>query len=273
MRRREILERLASGEIDIETAETLLAETALTELKGIAVVDVSREDRSGVPEVIMAGHKSTDDLIEIISAMVGRTGVALATRVNRTALSAIRSAFGEGHHIEVSGRNDHNTVLVHTTTWRPPLCDGRIAVMTAGTSDIPYAKEAEGIAKVMGVQVISFYDVGVAGLHRLIDPVRTIRREGVDAVVVFAGMEGALPTLVASLVDIPVVGVPVPVGYGYGGQGEIALGSMLQSCAPGLAVVNIGNGLGAGAFACLIARRCSARRGQQSGQTAPVRHE
>ncbi|MFX1440247.1 MAG: AIR carboxylase family protein, partial [Promethearchaeota archaeon] len=92
--------------------------------------------------------------------------------------------------------------------------------------------------------------------HRLVEPIKRILEEGVDALVVFAGMEGALPTVIASLVDIPVIGVPVPTGYGHGGKGETALASMLQSCAPGLAVMNIGNGFGAGAMACLIAKRC-----------------
>jgi hypothetical protein len=132
--------------------------------------------------------------------------------------------------------------------------------MTAGTSDIVYAYEAEAIARLMGVEVLTFFDVGVAGLHRLVEPIKRVKEEGVDAVVVFAGMEGALPTLVASLVDIPVIGVPVPTGYGFGGKGETALASMLQSCAPGLAVVNIGNGLGGGSIASLIAKRNAVKR-------------
>jgi NCAIR mutase (PurE)-related protein len=113
----------------------------------------------------------------------------------------------------------------------------------------------EGVAKFMGVEYLAYYDIGVAGMHRLIEPLKEIRDRDVDAIVVLAGMEGALPTLVASLVDIPVIGVPIPIGYGYGGNGETALASMLQSCAPGLSVMNIGNGFGAGAFACLIAQR------------------
>ena len=128
-------------------------------------------------------------------------------------------------------------------------------MITAGTSDIPYAREVEAIAKVVGVESLSFFDVGVAGIHRLIAPLKQILEKDVDVIVVLAGMEGALPTVIASLVDIPVIGVPIPTGYGYGGEGITALSSMLQSCAPGLAVVNIGNGLGAGAIAALIARR------------------
>jgi NCAIR mutase (PurE)-related protein len=110
-------------------------------------------------------------------------------------------------------------------------------------------------ARFMGVETLVFHDTGVSGIHRLIDPMSQIVKESVESIVAFAGMEGALPTVAASLVDIPVVGVSVPIGYGRGGKGETALASMLQSCAPGLAVVNIGNGLGAGAFACLIAQK------------------
>ena len=144
--------------------------------------------------------------------------------------------------------------------WSPDVVDEKIAIITAGTSDIPFANEVEAVAYVSGVDSIVFRDVGVAGIHRLIEPLQTIIREDVVAIVVLAGMEGALPTVVAALVDIPVIGVPVPVGYGFRGRGETALAAMLQSCSPGLAVVNIGNGVGAGAFACLIAKKCASRR-------------
>ncbi len=132
--------------------------------------------------------------------------------------------------------------------------------MTAGTSDIPIAEEAAVVAAEMGSVVISAYDVGVAGLHRLAAPLRDMRERGVDAIVVAAGMDGALPSVVAGLVDVPVIGLPTSVGYGLGGRGVAALLSMLQTCAPGLAVVNIDNGVGAGATAALIANRVAAAR-------------
>jgi len=127
--------------------------------------------------------------------------------------------------------------------------------MTAGTSDIRVAEEARVVAEEMGCEVVTAYDVGIAGFHRHIGPLRRMLREGVDAIVVVAGMEGALPSVVASLVDVPVIGVPTSVGYGLGGKGVGALTTMLQSCSPGLCVVNIDNGVGAGALAALIARR------------------
>jgi len=134
-------------------------------------------------------------------------------------------------------------------------------VLSAGTSDIPIADEAALICREIGCSVFTSYDVGVAGLHRLFDPLHHIIDEvNVDVIIVAAGMDGALPSVVAGLVDIPVVGLPVSVGYGVGGQGVAALYAMLQSCAPGLSVVNIDNGVGAGAVAGLIANRAAAAR-------------
>jgi hypothetical protein len=126
-------------------------------------------------------------------------------------------------------------------------------VLAAGTSDIPAAEEAKVTAEVMGCQVLAYYDVGIAGIHRLMEPLRETLVQDVSAIVVVAGMEGALPSVVRGLVPVPVIGVPTSTGYGYGGKGEAALMTMLQSCAPGLTVVNIDNGFGAGATAALIA--------------------
>ena len=253
---REILEALASGNLSIEDAEMKLRLRALAEVGEIGMLDLNRQERSGVPEVIFAENKSNESLVKIVEVMVSKNNVALLTRVDREKLSALKSQ-NSTLKFDVTGFDDHLTVLICNQEWVEPPKVGKIAIITAGTSDITFACEAEAIARIMGVEVLKFYDVGVAGIHRLIGPVRKVIEEGVEAIVVFAGMEGALPTVLASLVDIPVIGVPVPTGYGHGGAGETALASMLQSCAPGLAVVNIGNGLGAGAFACLVAKRCA----------------
>ncbi|MFW9886785.1 MAG: nickel pincer cofactor biosynthesis protein LarB [Candidatus Thorarchaeota archaeon] len=252
---RDILEALASGKIDIEEAEKELRSLAVVKVGDIGMIDVNRQERSGVPEVVIAESKNGDTLVEIVGAMVDKNNAVLLTRVSKSMLNGLKASF-ESLSFDVAGYDDHLTVLVHTREWAEPTKRGKIAIMTAGTSDIPYAREAEAIARIMGVEALTFYDIGVAGLHRLVEPIKRILDEGVDALVVFAGMEGALPTVIASLVDIPVIGVPVPTGYGHGGKGETALASMLQSCAPGLAVMNIGNGFGAGAMACLIAKRC-----------------
>ena len=129
-----------------------------------------------------------------------------------------------------------------------------MGLLTAGTSDIPVAEEAALVATHMGCRVERGYDVGVAGLHRLVEPLGRIMRSGAEVVVVVAGMEGALPSVVGGLVDVPVIGVPTSTGYGLGGDGTAALYSILQTCSPGVVAVNIDNGVGAGAFAALIAR-------------------
>jgi pyridinium-3,5-biscarboxylic acid mononucleotide synthase len=128
-------------------------------------------------------------------------------------------------------------------------------VLTAGTSDIPIAEEAVLVARQMGCRIERGYDVGVAGVHRLLEPLLRMVEARADVVVVVAGMEGALPSVVAGLVDVPVIGVPTSTGYGFGGDGTAALCSILQSCSPGLVAVNIDNGVGAGAAAALIARQ------------------
>jgi NCAIR mutase (PurE)-related protein len=158
-------------------------------------------------------------------------------------------------------------VLRHPETGVVPT-GGRIAIIAAGSSDRPVADEAALVAVEMGCEVMRASDVGVAGLHRLVQPLREIAARGVDCIVVAAGMDGALPSVVAGLVDVPVIGLPVSVGYGHGGAGEAALMTMLQSCAPGITVVNVDNGIGAGSTAALIANRmAAARKGATTGIT------
>jgi len=141
-----------------------------------------------------------------------------------------------------------------------PCAGGHVGIVTAGTSDLPAADEARVIAEAMGCTVRMVADVGVAGLHRLFPPLAALLTWGADALIVAAGMDGALPSVVAGLVPLPVVGLPTMIGYGAGGQGEAALLSMLQSCAPGLTVVNIDNGIGAGVAAARIANQSAAAR-------------
>jgi NCAIR mutase (PurE)-related protein len=156
----------------------------------------------------------------------------------------------------------------YTLALRRPGADvppngGQVGILSAGTSDIPVAEEAAALCCEMGCAVQRAYDVGVAGLHRLFEPLQAMLAAPVDAIIVAAGMDGALPSVVAGLVDVPVIGLPTSVGYGLGGGGLGALTSMLQTCSPGLAVVNIDNGIGAGAMAGLIAARAGAARGNR----------
>ena len=258
-RMRKLLDELASGKISVDEAEKQLKGLSLDSVGELALIDVNRGARSGVPEIVFGASKDVGDIAQIVRSMLNTQDVALVTRLTQEKLDILLSNFKD-IEIETFGKSPILTALVYNKSWTMPKTGGRIAIITAGTSDIPYAKEAEALTKLMGVEVLSYYDVGVSGLHRLIEPIKDIIEKDVDALIVFAGMEGALPTVVAALVDIPVIGVPVPTGYGFGGMGETALASMLQSCSPGLAVVNIGNGLGAASVASLIAKKAAKYR-------------
>ena len=258
-RTRKILDDLTSGKITIEDAEIQLKSLSIDSVSDLAVIDVARGERSGIPEVVYGESKSAEDIVTIVRKMLDTQNVSLVTRLTQEKLDYLKTIFSD-KEIVTLGKNPMISALVSDSNWVPEKIPGKIAIITAGTSDIPYAKEAEALAKLVNVDVLSFYDIGVAGIHRLVEPIKKIVSEDVDALIVFAGMEGALPTVVAALVDIPVIGVPVPTGYGYRGKGETALASMLQSCSPGLAVVNIGNGLGAASVASLIAKRAAKKR-------------
>ncbi len=256
---RKILDELTSGKISVEEAEKKIKTLALQRVGEMAMIDIDRETRSGIPEVVFAESKDAEDVIAIVQEMLKSKEVVLVTRLHQEKLDFLFKKLN-GVNIQVYGKNPIITAVISTPNWSVEEERGRIAIITAGTSDIPYAKEAEALARMMGVEALCFYDIGVSGIHRLFEPIKEIIAKDVDAVIVFAGMEGALPTVVAALIDIPVIGVPVPTGYGFKGKGETALASMLQSCSPGLAVVNIGNGLGAAAVAILIALRANRTR-------------
>jgi pyridinium-3,5-biscarboxylic acid mononucleotide synthase len=232
---------------------------------GTVRADVGRESRKGVPEVILADRKHTDDVLAATRAFLAARGRAILSRAPDDLIARLREAHPD-YRFEVYGRS--GGVVIKTASFVPPPSGGRVGVLTAGTSDVPIAEEAQMVAVEMGCQVAAFYDVGVAGIHRLTEPLRTLRDRAVDAIVVAAGMDGALPSVVCGLVDVPVIGLPTPIGYGLGGQGVAALMTMLQSCAPGLTVVNIGNGVGAGATAGLIANRMAAARAASSSVEA-----
>jgi pyridinium-3,5-biscarboxylic acid mononucleotide synthase len=227
-------------------------------LEGFAKLDVQRSERTGIPEAILAEGKTTEQVVEALRRMAGDAGQALATRVDGVCAAAIKRALGSKfriHRVPLA-----RTVVVSKKGVAPHPTGGVIAILAAGTSDIPTAEEARVTAEVMGCEVLAHYDVGIAGIHRLLEPLDAVLSKGVSAIVVVAGMEGALPSVVRGLVAVPVIGVPTSTGYGYGGHGQAALMTMLQSCAPGLTVVNIDNGFGAGATAALIANQVALAR-------------
>lgn len=219
--------------------------------------DFAREARRGIPEVILGGPKTAAQITSIVRQFLANVGRALISRIAPEIASAVQAAFPEAEALHYAQAQALSLML---PAFRPPERIGHIGLLAAGTSDVPYAEEARFIAEAMGCRVTCIYDVGVAGVHRLFRPLDALLADDVDAIVVAAGMDGALPSLVAGLVPAPVIGLPTPIGYGFGGEGQAALAAMLQSCAPGLAVTNIGNGIGAGSFAALVARRAAAGR-------------
>jgi len=224
---------------------------AVANLARFAKLDVGREKRKGLPEVILAEGKLAQDVARIAQAMVRRTGRAIISRSDGPQVRAVRSLMGKRSKVEYFSRS--RMMIVKSKNYKSRHSGGRVGILTAGTSDIPVAEEAEVIAGEMGCETRSFYDVGVAGIHRLFEPVRDLLKWGSDVILVVAGREGALPTVVAGIVDVPVIGVPTSRSYGFGEKGLAALAAMLQSCSLGMAVVNIDGGVGAGAIAALIA--------------------
>ena len=224
--------------------------------------DPGRERRKGIPEVIFGETKTNEQILTMARGLLNGSGRAIISRMRPDSIVAVLEAF---HEYRILVREAAHAMVIYAPNYVPPAPGGHVGVISAGTSDVPIAEEAALLAEEMGCTVTSIYDVGVAGLHRLIAPLRDLLATQVDVIIVAAGMDGALPSVVSGLVPVPVIGLPTSIGYGMGGKGVAALLSMLQTCAPGLTVVNIDNGIGAGGTAALIANRVAlARREHQS---------
>ncbi|HIH43607.1 MAG TPA: nickel pincer cofactor biosynthesis protein LarB [Candidatus Methanoperedenaceae archaeon] len=253
---KDILERLRKGELDVEECEKQIRLTEFMKLSDMAKIDTCRELRVGIPEVIFAEGKTVEDIVSISKAQLESEGRAIATRASDVQKQAL-----EGLAAIKSGEfswNERARVAVIRKV-KVSKTGGRVGIVSAGNADIPVAEEAAITAQEMGCEVFRIYDVGVAGIHRLFPELQKLMGNGVDAIVVAAGREGALPTVVSGLVDVPVIGLPVSSGYGAGGRGEAALLTMLQSCSV-IAVVNIDAGFVAGAFAGKIANAVAKSR-------------
>ena len=244
---REILRMYRSGEVSEDEAAAAIEGLRIDVLDGMARIDAGRSVRCGMPEVVLAEGKDPLTFAEIMLAQVKTAGRCIATRVSPAHIEALRSRLPSD--IRLEHRKAARAVILSTGNGPDPR-GGTVAILTAGTSDIPVAEEARLIAEEMGCDVRTAYDVGVAGIHRLFSALKDLIPA--DVFIVAAGREGTLPAIVAGLVDRPVIGVPVSTGYGYMGGGEAALASMLQACSV-LAVVNIDAGFTAGAFAAQIA--------------------
>ena len=250
---KDILERLINGEINIDEAERLISSNNILEFDDIAKMDISRNERTGFPEAVFAPSKNYDDLLLIIEKFIeNRDDDLIITKLSHERYERILSDLSNDSLIYDYNKRAQILIIRKEIKKTEPVA--KIGIITAGTSDINIAEEARVIVEEGGCKAITSYDIGVAGIHRLFPQIAHMVKEGVRAFIVCAGMEGALPSVVAGLVDVPVIGVPTSVGYGVGEGGRVALDAMLQSCAPGIAVVNIDNGFGAAVFALTIVR-------------------
>ncbi len=241
MELRRILERFKSGEISLDDAIELIDDGGYEEL-GFAKIDHSREKRRGFPEVLFCQGKTVDQIVEIMRSLVQKHDNVLATRASQEIFEKVK---------EFVPDVKYNPVAKTMVVEKNPLPKvGKIIVVSAGTSDLPVVEEVRESAAVMGNNVDVLIDVGVAGIHRLLRNIGKLKKARV--IVVVAGMDGALPSVVAGLVDKPVVAVPTSIGYGANFGGIAALLTMLNNCSGGIGVVNIDNGFGAAQLASLI---------------------
>ncbi len=264
---KDVLRRLLAGELSEDEALSELRRLQLDELGGRAKLDLGRYLRRGIPEVVLASGKSPDEATRLVMAMAERQGQGLISRMTDTH----RAALHQGAELEGDSIvSYHSSARVLRSGFSPEAIDGKVGILTAGTSDLPVADDARMVVEACGLKARLDADLGVAGLHRFVGPLAATLEWGADVIVVAAGMDGVLPGLIAGLIDVPVIGLPVSTGYGRGGAGEAALLTMLQSCSTGLVVVNIDNGVGAGAAAVLIAARAAQgrRRGRSTATTA-----
>ena len=240
-----LINKIKSGEIDVESALKKLKTLPYEDI-GFAKVDNHRGLRQGVPEIIFGEGKTKEQIAHIMDVLVRGGNDAIVTHTNTDVFKHVRKNFEEATY------NEHARMIIVRRSKGSRKKKGLILVISAGTSDIPVAEEAAVVAEITGNKVKRLYDVGVAGVHRLLSNIDLIRSATV--LIVVAGMEGALPSVVAGLVDKPVIAVPTSVGYGANFGGISALLGMLNSCALGIAVVNIDNGFGAGCVANSINR-------------------
>lgn len=257
----DLLTAVAAGELTPAEAEAELAGYVTGDAGRF---DAAREQRSGVPEAVLATGKTAAEVAALATTSLETTGRAIVTRVDgaqrETLVERLSTEFPEATLFPEESTTPYDRasmVVAHGPTFEQPSLVADVGVVTAGTSDAVPAGEAEIIAQEMGATVTRFDDIGVAALTRTLDQLPRLREQ--DVLVVAAGREGALPTVVAGLVDVPVIGLPVSTGYGHGGHGEAALSGMLQSCTA-LSVVNIDAGFTAGVQAGLIARQLDRAR-------------
>jgi pyridinium-3,5-biscarboxylic acid mononucleotide synthase len=246
----EVLDAVRAGTLSAADAAAQIGELPFAEAAQGVVIDHHRELRTGIPEIVFGAGKTPEQIAVALREIARGAGAALATRVDADKARAVRALLPEVVVHDVA-----RVLQLGVPAARPRAA--RISIVCAGTSDLPVADEAALVAEFLGAPVTRVSDVGVAGLHRLLARLDTIR-EG-QIVIVVAGMEAALPSVLGGLIDRPLVAIPTSVGYGVSIDGLVALGAMLTSCAPGITVVNIDNGVGAAVAAVRIARMVEPR--------------
>lgn len=239
-----LLKEIKSGQRSVEDALDILQNFPYTDL-GFAKIDHHREMRTGYPEIVYCAGKTVGQVTEIFKVMSVKENNVIGTRADENMYESVKRSIPEAIYYPVA-----RIISIQKKTTESP--DSKIAVITAGTSDMPVAEEAAVTAELLGNNVLRIYDAGVAGIHRLVDKLPDIK--GCRVIIVIAGMEGALASVVGGLVDKPVIAVPTSVGYGANFGGISALLAMLTSCSTGVTVVNIDNGFGAGFSASMINR-------------------
>ena len=249
----EILEKLLSQKLSLAEAKERLNILSINYVENIAKLDTYREVRRGIPEVVFAENKNYTHLVKIILSIMKVKDIVVVSKIRNQDIVRLTREIRK-QKMYVKGGLNCSSLMIYKKVLRKKV-DGKVGILCAGTSDIGIAEEARIMAEAMDCETITEYDVGISGMHRTISATERLLRQKVRAIIAVAGMEGALPSVVSSLVNVPVIGVPTSGSYGFGSGGIGAMTSMLQSCTLGLTIVNIDNGIGAGAFAALIARQ------------------
>ena len=245
----DILDSVKSGRLSVNDAKKQLSLYSIEEIENFAKIDLGREVRKGIPEVIFAERKEKSEVKKIIKNILKKKNSIVVSRIPKNNFQDICN-YCKKNDFKVSTGQNCTTILVYKKALKKTK--GKIGIITAGTSDIGVAEESRLMCESMNCDCMTSYDVGIAGLHRIFPVLKEFVKSEVDAIIVVAGMEGALASVVSSTVNVPIIGVPTSIGYGYGEKGIASLASMLQSCSLGLTVVNIDNGIGAGAAAAKI---------------------
>lgn len=247
-----LLDAYKRGELSADEAQERLMRMLYEEGEDF-LLDLHRTRRIGFPEVIFAEGKTPEQVLSITQSLLERNGHVFVSTLDGEKERLLCERFRDAE-LKKAGR----LLLMRTKGLQAPRL-GSVGVITAGTADVPYAQEAGLILEELGAEVVTAFDIGASGMHR---PLLGLKKaKAADVLIVFAGMDGVLPTLIGSLTDLPIIAVPTPVGYGHGGNGEAALATMLQCCVPGVMVMNIGNSVGAAAAALRILASIRRRSG------------